>query len=119
MAFVRVLLFFQYKHLHSGETFDLALVQQYDPSSNSNVDQFSYDRRFNLPKIVRKKKYSLIPVQAIVLPVRLMPDFELLSSLNKKEYFVRYNIESSALVDDVYDECVPPSKGEKSKCKRK
>lgn len=83
-------------------------MQAYEPSTY-HVDEFGYDPRLSLPKIVRKKRYSVILVSSIVRPVRLIPDFELLAC-NKKEYFVRYNIEKSTIVDSVYSQCIKASK---------
>lgn len=105
LEFGRLLLLLCYKHQHSGRQFNVAYVQVFKPSKHKKVDKNGYDTRFSLPKVVPKKRYKLVDVNMIVRPIRMMPDFELLEE-EKTEYFVRYNIEQSSIVDKVYAACV-------------
>ena len=88
----------------SGTRHQLAFVKEYAPSGTSmHVDEFSYDDRFCLPKIVPIKKYKIIPVAKIVRPVRLIPDFEK-ENQGVKEYFVRFILESSTKIDQLLED---------------
>lgn len=102
MRFAKLLLLFRYHDQESDKVYELAFVQNYRPSRHK-VDDYGYDQRFGLPKIVLLKEYSVVPCSSVVRPVRLMPDFELEKEAQKREYFVRYNIDFSSLVDEFYE----------------
>lgn len=101
-------LIFSYKYKASGEVFQLVFVQKYEFStqafsSQQTVDELGCGTWFGLPKLVLGNQYVLYPTHQVVGPVCLIPDFEIEQTQGRQEYFVRYNIDMSSLVDKVYE----------------
>ena len=99
--FCKVLLLFEFTD-NGHKCHQLAFIQDYNGSQAPFVDENFYDTRFSLPKIVPTENFKVIHVSNIVCPVRLIPDFQLLKN-GEEEYFVRYQMESSTLVDSLLE----------------
>jgi hypothetical protein len=101
--YVKLLLLFVYKHLHSGQNFSCAFVQDFD-IVKQYVDEDDFDLDIGLPKVLLKTRFRILPVSSIVRPVRLIPNYRSIKLHGYQEYFVRYNIDYSGLVEKYYQQ---------------
>ena len=85
-------------------TFQLVFVQKYVSSNSLYTDGFSCDTRLSLPKIVSIKHFSIIPAASVICPVHIIPDFELVEPNHPREWFVRYDITESSILEKMQND---------------
>jgi hypothetical protein len=95
---VKLISIFKYKHPLSGKKFPCAFVQDYDIVKH-DVDEDDFDKDFGLPKVLLMKRFRILSASSIIRPVRLIPNFRSWKLCDRNEYFVRFDIDYSGLVN--------------------